>query len=82
MFEHIDKWWRKRQKHEDVSENSYKGLASNGKFYFKSYSKDIYNDAEDENDKDEYLQEIYDQFVKNFIQLTSEEITSNLLKKR
>ncbi|WP_144514036.1 DNA mismatch repair protein MutH [Bacillus thuringiensis] len=81
VFEHIDKWWRKRQKPEDVSENSYKGLASNGKFYFKSYSKDIYNDAEDENDKDEYLQEIYDQFVKNFIQLTSEEITSNLLKR-
>ncbi|PFX50815.1 DNA mismatch repair protein MutH [Bacillus wiedmannii] len=81
IFNYIDKWWRKREKPETVSEEDYSGLSSNGKFYFKSYSKDVYNDAEDENDKEEYFQEIYESFVDTFIQLAPKIIDSNMLKK-
>ncbi|PGY12356.1 DNA mismatch repair protein MutH [Bacillus cereus] len=81
VFDYIDKWWRKRKQPEMVSGENYSGLSSNGKFYFKSYCKDVYNDAEDENDKDEYLQGIYESFVESFIKLAPEVIDSNTLKK-
>lgn len=81
IFNYIDKWWRKREKPEMVSEEDYSGLSSNGKFYFKSYSKDVYNDAEDENDKEEYFQGIYESFVDTFIPLAPKIIDSNMLKR-
>lgn len=79
-FEYIDKWWRKRKKPTNVRETDYKGLASNGKYYFKSFCKGIYNDAEDGNDKEEYFQGIYEYFINTFIKLQPS-IDSNELKK-
>ncbi|MFP3512719.1 DNA mismatch repair protein MutH [Peribacillus sp. SIMBA_075] len=79
-FEYIDKWWRKRKKPENINEKDYKGLGSNGKYYFKSYCKGIYNDAEDENDKEAYFQGIYEYFINTFIKLQPN-IDSNELKK-
>lgn len=82
VFDYVDKWWRKREKPEMVSEEIYAGLSSNGKFYFKSYCKDVYNDAEDENNKEEYFQGIYESFVDTFIELAAPRvIDSNMLKK-
>ncbi|MBJ8024503.1 DNA mismatch repair protein MutH [Bacillus cereus] len=82
VFEYVDKWWRKRERPEMVPEEEYAGLSSNGKFYFKSYCKDVYNDAEDENDKEEYFQGIYESFVDTFIELAAPRaIDSNMLKK-
>ncbi|MDY0851998.1 DNA mismatch repair protein MutH [Bacillus thuringiensis] len=82
VFDYVDKWWRKREKPEMVPEEIYAGLSSNGKFYFKSYCKDVYNDAEDENNKEEYFQGIYESFVDTFIELAAPRvIDSNMLKK-
>ncbi|WP_242293422.1 DNA mismatch repair protein MutH [Bacillus cereus group sp. BfR-BA-01381] len=82
VFDYVDKWWRKREKPEMVPEENYAGLSSNGKFYFKSYCKDVYNDAEDENNKEEYFQGIYESFVDTFIELAAPRvIDSNMLKK-
>lgn len=82
VFDYVDKWWRKRERPKMVSEENYAGLSSNGKFYFKTYCKDVYNDAEDENNKEEYFQGIYESFVDTFIELAAPRvIDSNMLKK-